>query len=227
MPYWYIVSDGAVDSLIPVIGAGATVGVSETNDLIAVRAVDRFGLSVGAAPVTFSAVSGGGALGKQSDAATDALGIAASFVNVGSNLGDQVFRGNHKRQEAGLLFHRIQLPGDIRQRHRQRRQFPISRRLAPGSYLTIAGTNLSAATSGLRTNYLPVSLAGTSVSFDSGSISVPGRLSYVSPTQINVQIPWELQGQTTAVVKVNFEGLASFTSALQIAPTSPAFFEIH
>ena len=42
------------------------------------------------------------------------------------------------------------------------------------------------------------------VSFDvpSANLSYPGRIVYVSPTQINVQVPWELQGQTSAQVKV-------------------------
>jgi len=34
------------------------------------------------------------------------------------------------------------------------------------------------------------------VSFDapSANISAPGQMVYVSPTQVNVQVPWELQG---------------------------------
>jgi len=31
-----------------------------------------------------------------------------------------------------------------------------------------------------------------SVSFDAANVSAPGHLVYVSPGQVNVQVPWEL-----------------------------------
>ncbi len=224
VPYWYIVSDGVVQSVFPVIGSSSTGGVSEAGDLIALRAVDRNGLSVSGVPVTFSVLSGGGSIGTH-DAATDSYGIAASNINLGSSLGDQIFEANLSGMKQDFFWTAFNFPTIATNGIVNAASFQLDKGFAPGSYLTIAGTNLSAATGFLNTNYLPVSIAGTSVSFDAGGISVPGRLSYVSPTQINVQIPWELQGQSMATVKVNFEGLVSFTATIPIAATNPAFFE--
>jgi uncharacterized protein (TIGR03437 family) len=112
---------------------------------------------------------------------------------------------------------------------------------APGSYISIFGTNLSENTMVYGTPYLPVSLAGVSVSFDSSGANVhaPGHLSYVSPTQINVQIPWELSGASSAVLKVTLSNSSSDSSradnsalgtwqsqtiTIPIAQYSPSFF---
>ena len=79
--------------------------------------------------------------------------------------------------------------------------------IAPGSYITIGGSNLTDLTARATGAILPLALDLASVSFDvpSAGISVPGHLAYASPTQINLQAPWELQGQTSAQVKVNIE----------------------
>ena len=65
------------------------------------------------------------------------------------------------------------------------------------------------------------------VSFDvpSAGISVPGRLYYVSPTQINVLAPWELQGQSSVQVKVSINQTTSNVVTVPVADASPAFFE--
>jgi uncharacterized protein (TIGR03437 family) len=62
-----------------------------------------------------------------------------------------------------------------------------------------------------RTPYLPLSLAGVSVSFDvpSADIHAPGHVSFVSDGQINVQIPWELAGADSAIMKVTLQAVAS------------------
>ena len=77
---------------------------------------------------------------------------------------------------------------------------------------------------------LPLSVAGVSVSFDAESarLSVPGRISFVSPGQVNVQIPWEFQGLTNVQMKVaigSFGSEASAVFTVPLAQASPAFFE--
>jgi uncharacterized protein (TIGR03437 family) len=66
--------------------------------------------------------------------------------------------------------------------------------VAPGSYVSIFGTGLSDATDAAETSRLPLSIDLATVSFDapSAGISAPGHLTYVSPGQVNVQVPWEL-----------------------------------
>jgi uncharacterized protein (TIGR03437 family) len=106
---------------------------------------------------------------------------------------------------------------------------------APGSYVSIYGSGLSdcepAAESCEEISpTLPLALDGDTVSFDvpSANISVPGQLIYVSPTQVNVQVPWELQGVNGAVqMKVTlyeYEYGGVYTAA-QVADTAPSFFE--
>ncbi len=94
--------------------------------------------------------------------------------------------------------------------------------VAPGSWIAIYGSNLVNpaelidTTNGdlasfylLQGSMLPMVLDGTTVSFDvpSKGISVPGYIYYVRPDggQINVLVPWELQGQTSAQVKVTVD----------------------
>jgi hypothetical protein len=61
--------------------------------------------------------------------------------------------------------------------------------IAPNSYVTITGTNLASTTDNWNNSIvggeLPTSLDGVTVTFS----GVPGYLSYISPTQINVLVP--------------------------------------
>jgi uncharacterized protein (TIGR03437 family) len=94
--------------------------------------------------------------------------------------------------------------------------------------MSIIGTNLSDSTDRTIFARLPLAIDGAFVSFDvpSAGISVPGHVSYVSPKQINVQVPWELAGQTSAQMKVTISSAYGNVFTVPIAPTSPAFFEI-
>jgi uncharacterized protein (TIGR03437 family) len=119
--------------------------------------------------------------------------------------------------------------------------------LAPGSYVAIYGTGLSNYTDENSTilNFLstpttedtdpvvpngavlPLHIDFATVSFDvpSAGISVPAHIVYVSPGQINVQLPWELQGQSSAQMKVTLDGdLFGNVVTVPLAETAPAFF---
>ncbi len=122
-----------------------------------------------------------------------------------------------------------------------------SKTLAPGSYAAIYGTNLSFYTDANSTVYNPNSIPTTqatdpvtangavlplqidyvTVSFDvpSAGISVPGHLTFVSPTQVNVQVPWELQGQSSVQMKVTVDGaLLGNVVTVPLANAAPSFF---
>jgi uncharacterized protein (TIGR03437 family) len=102
--------------------------------------------------------------------------------------------------------------------------------IAPGSYVSIYGVNLTENYTDSVTYApyaLPLTLDGVTVSFDvpSAKISVPGHLTFVSPGQINVQVPWELQGQTSAQVKVTLYGYSyGNVVTVPLADTAPQFF---
>jgi uncharacterized protein (TIGR03437 family) len=84
--------------------------------------------------------------------------------------------------------------------------------LAPGTLVSINGSNLAAQTvsANLTQSHLPTTLGGVTVYFN--GIAAP--LTYVSPTQINAQIPWELTNTTSinAYVVSNINGAMTYTS---------------
>ena len=92
--------------------------------------------------------------------------------------------------------------------------------LAPGGLITIFGTNLAAST---RTApplpYLPDELGGTVVKIG----TFKARLSFVSPSQINAQVPTELS-DTNAAVKVSVAGADSDALTLPVLPFDPGLF---
>jgi uncharacterized protein (TIGR03437 family) len=119
--------------------------------------------------------------------------------------------------------------------------------VAPGSYIAIYGTGLSNFTDANGITYnpnsnptteatdpviangavLPLQIDYVTVSFDvkGTGISVPGHLTFVSDKQVNVQVPWELQGQTSAQMKVTLDGvLIGNVVNLSLANAAPAFF---
>jgi uncharacterized protein (TIGR03437 family) len=99
--------------------------------------------------------------------------------------------------------------------------------VAPGSYITIFGSGLSDTTDSATTPFLPLAIDFALVSFDvpAANISVPGHLVYVSPGQVNLQVPWELQGQTSAQVKVTIDFSYGNVITVPLSDYAPAFFE--
>jgi minor extracellular serine protease Vpr len=54
--------------------------------------------------------------------------------------------------------------------------------------------------------------------------SFPGRVYYVSDSQINVQVPWELTGAESAIVKVTIGDTISDVVTIPLKSHSPAVF---
>jgi uncharacterized protein (TIGR03437 family) len=175
--------------------------------------------------------------------ATDNKGIAEGYLYSSEQAGEQSFvaqlQGSTGIEFKGRTRTRPQIADNG---IRDAASFQLRNGFAPGSYITIYGTGLSESTAVFRTPYLPLSLAGVSVSFDVplAGIRIPGRLAYVSGTQINVQVPWELAGAGSAIMKVTLSNsssrnarsdnsrLGTFrtqTIEIPIASHSPAFFE--
>ena len=92
--------------------------------------------------------------------------------------------------------------------------------VAPGGLISIFGSNLSsAARPAPPIPYLPDELGGTSVKIG----TFKARLAYVSPTQINAQVPVELTDQTTPV-KVSVGGLETDAVTMKVLPYDPGLF---
>ena len=105
--------------------------------------------------------------------------------------------------------------------------------VAPGSFASIYGSALSYNTGqNYSTVRLPLSMNEVTVTFDapaSGSlpaISVPGYPVYVSAGQVNLQIPWELQGYPSAQAKVTLDYRHGNVVTVPISNYAPAFFEV-
>jgi uncharacterized protein (TIGR03437 family) len=110
--------------------------------------------------------------------------------------------------------------------------------IAPGSYVSIYGANLvdtdylmnpiGDGPTLTTANDLPLVIDGTTVSFDvpSAGISVPGYLTFVGPGQINVQVPWELAGQSSVQMKVTVDDNYLFGNVVTVpvAQYTPSFF---
>ena len=186
--------------------------------------IDQFGQAIPNLPVQFSVVAGGGAI-IASDPDTDPFGVAAADVDMGPEIGSQQFEAT----AGGLtipFFNGARLKpaiGGIV----NAAGFAAGRPVAPGSLISIFGTNLSGFPGSASSLPLPIALKHTSVSFDfpEEGISVPSPLIFASGNQLNVQVPWELAGFNFAFAKVRIEDSASFVFEAPLADHAPGIFE--
>ena len=95
--------------------------------------------------------------------------------------------------------------------------------VSPGEVVVLAGSNLGtpqAAKYTVVNGFLPTLLGGAQVFF--GNIAAP--LLYVSATQINAVVPYEVNSSTQ--VTVAYGGAISNPLALQVAPTTPGILTL-
>jgi uncharacterized protein (TIGR03437 family) len=91
--------------------------------------------------------------------------------------------------------------------------------LAPGTLFSIFGADLAAKTDGWLGPPAPTSLGGISVKI--GNRYAP--LFYVSPTQINGMVPFEVSGNVTATIEAG-PGAAGNSPSVSLAATAPGIF---
>ena len=97
---------------------------------------------------------------------------------------------------------------------------PFPNPIAAGAIVALFGTNLAPDTVVATTIPLPVTLAGTQVLMN----GLPAPLFFVSPGQINAQVPWQLAGNKTINVRVVAGNLPSNTSVTSFSEGSPGIF---
>ncbi|MCE5310664.1 MAG: IPT/TIG domain-containing protein, partial [Acidobacteriales bacterium] len=101
--------------------------------------------------------------------------------------------------------------------------FTLGQPVTPGSLISVFGSNLASAVALADTIPLSTTLGDVrSVTFN--NISAP--LVFVSPTQINVQLPWEVAASGNATVVVNRTGGSSPPATVQVGPFSPGIFSV-
>jgi uncharacterized protein (TIGR03437 family) len=97
--------------------------------------------------------------------------------------------------------------------------------VAPGEMISIFGAGIGPVTGTLWqivNGLAPTTLAQTKVSFN----GTPAPLVYVSATQINAIVPYEVAGQSTVSMQVSYQGSLSNSVSLSVAATAPALFTV-
>jgi uncharacterized protein (TIGR03437 family) len=100
--------------------------------------------------------------------------------------------------------------------------FATGQPVAPGSLVSIFGTNLASTNAAATTVPLSTSLGNVKVTFN----NVAAPLNYVSSGQINAQMPFELTGSSTAQVVVTNGTTSSAPQTLQVASIAPGIFSL-
>jgi uncharacterized protein (TIGR03437 family) len=203
LPYLYVVGNGVPYDIFA-ISNGSFVDIPNDFGLaLAFRVVDSNGVPVANTPVSFQIQSGGGKFNPQGgDKTTDVLGNARVFVDLGPQLGHQIFTGTAGGLTQEFDGYVRRLPAIKSNGVVNAATFQVGQGMAPGSYISIFGSDLADTTLVESTPSLPLSLGQVSVSFDGGGKSLPGHFHFISPGQINVQVPWEFQGQSSVRIKV-------------------------
>jgi uncharacterized protein (TIGR03437 family) len=250
LPYLFLVGSGVTANVVPIAGTlQGTPGAD--SGAIGVQLTDANGVPVTGATVTFSvspargvtfqSVSGEPACSPNNSTsatacATDNYGIAYVDVIMGPQPGVPTVTA----QAAGTS---LQFPAYILAQPAINAGGVVNAAsyqgtVAPGSYVSLFGSSMveadllsNANGDGAAWLPLPMVIDGVNVSFDvpSAGISVPGNLIFVSPNQINVQVPWELQGQSSAQVKVTVDEMFGYplfgnVVTVPLAAYAPAFF---
>jgi len=226
IPYSYLVASNIAFNAFPLTSNGFTALVNGRVNRLNVKFVDKAGAPAAGIPVRFRAEVGGGRV-EEALERTDALGIADAVVFAGPTIGEQVFSVEGSGLKVEWVGRAIQQPAIQTGGVVNAASGQAGSGLAPGSYISIFGAALADTTLAYSTTYLPLSLANVSVGFDvpGRQQSYPARLHFVSPGQINVQVPWELAGLASANMKVSIGDFSSSTVPVPLNDYSPAAFE--
>jgi uncharacterized protein (TIGR03437 family) len=101
--------------------------------------------------------------------------------------------------------------------------FAKGQAITPGSIVSVKGTNLASALA--QAGSIPLSTAlgdVQSVTFN----NVPAPLFFVSPSQINAQVPWEAASSGSASVVVNRSAGSSAPATAALGEFSPGIFSV-
>jgi uncharacterized protein (TIGR03437 family) len=104
--------------------------------------------------------------------------------------------------------------------------FAHNQAVAPGSLVSIFGTDLASSLAQADSIPLSTSLGGVSVTFN----NVPAPMYFVNHSaangdQVNAQLPWEVQGSTAQVI-VTRNGSSSAPMAVPLTTAAPGIFAV-
>jgi uncharacterized protein (TIGR03437 family) len=95
--------------------------------------------------------------------------------------------------------------------------------VAPGSIATVFGDFVAAGPTSATSTPIPTSLSGLSVEFGGATLA---PLFYASLEQVNIQVPWELAGQTQTTIVSSFSGQTSIAQTVNVAAYAPGLFDV-
>lgn len=196
---------------------------------LAIRVIDQYGAAVPGAAVQWLATQGGGQVlsgAQYTNTATDVNGVAFATVVLGAAAGTQQFSATVKGLPVTFTGNARIAPAIAAGGIMDAASFTPGRAVAAGSIISIFGSHLADNAGSASQFPLPLGIGGTAFSFDipSAGISLPGRFHYVSPNQINLQVPWELANYPSATVKVILNYTYSAEYTLNLAAYAPGFF---
>ena len=235
IPYMYLVPDATLADIIAATNSKCgsfmdnTVGKDAGN--VQIKVTDDVGLPVAGAAVTFAVVPRTGATLQNVSARTDNYGIASAEVIFGPaagtiNINAAVGRASLQNPFTATIRQAPTVDaGGVTGAGNSDSSKPV----APGSYILIKGQGFSGFSDQTPYARLPIALDSVLASFDvpgaNPPISVPAHVLAVNPTQLAVQVPWELQGQTSAQLKVALNCSYSNVVTVPLADVAPAWFE--
>ncbi len=232
IPFGYTVGDGVPAQLYILAGDGdeGIVGQGTSEGFLAFGVVDQYGVPVANVSTLWTAPDGGSFLDTGSattsySTQTNQYGQAFATPALGTSVGTYTYHAQingftgYDFTDTANNQPTIEPTGVV-----NAASYTLGQGIAPGSYISLFGTDLALYSQSASTVPLPISLYYTSVGFQAGTVSVPGALSYASDTQINVQVPWELAGQSSVAIKVNIEPLLGQVITVPVTTYSPAIF---
>jgi uncharacterized protein (TIGR03437 family) len=236
VPYMFLSPLGLLSTVVNLDaisgdGDAAIAGQQLPDGQVAFQLTDQNGAPIVGAPVTFAKASGSVPLTLSSvSSATDNYGYAYATVAIGSQTGNYGINATGGGQT--YEFQGSVSPQPTTNTGGIVDAASFKSPVAPGSYVAIFGNNLGSITDeNYSALHLPLSMDAVTVSFDalaSGTlpaVSVPGHITFVSPGQVNVQVPWELQGYSSAQAKVTlFEFGFGNVVTVPISNFAPSIF---
>jgi uncharacterized protein (TIGR03437 family) len=209
---------------LPADGFSSTAGLPINVSVMVVdgngnamdTAVVNVASSNGEPPLTLTSVGGGAYSGLFQPQASGPLVLTATAVNGGqlTSAPDAVSGDVASSSEAAPVVYQ---GGVVNAASFESSPAPV----APGSLVSLFGVNLTSQGTSAAAMPLPFLLGGVSVTVG----GFPAALVTTGSGQINLQIPFELQGEQAGVV-VNSGNWLSAPTTVQLSPAAPALFTL-
>ena len=209
IPFLYVMGTSVPHDGFALIGDDefGIAGERASQELVA-KFVDRSGVPVAGAPVSFVSRTGSARV-LSGSTVTDKFGLASARVEYsGADSPEQVVAS------AGSVeipfWHEAFGTRPTIATAMNLALYQSGTPVAPGSVIAVEGVGLAEFTGRARGSPLPIALKSASASFDFPDLglSVPARVHFASPGQLNLQVPWELAGINFAFLKVRVRSKA-------------------